>query len=231
MWDPVQLLASAGTALQSVATSLEREQAVHGLDSLTEVSLHPLLAHGFTEAGWFAIREALYPGEVARRLKRSFRERCDIVLLPTPCRRLVDPVAELMTNDRAAGTLFEKQTPPPPAGAACSECYWMEVKGVGQYTYTQGVPGPNRTWASELVGGMYRDLRKLGADRHIRHGGLLLVLFTETSEVADHDLGVALHRAMDRGVAMRSPRIERFEIANRVGNGTCTLALIERTSV
>lgn len=227
MWSPHELVAVTRRALESEARRLDREQAVHGLDSYAELALHPLLASAFEHERFGVIREHPYPGEVQRRAKLTERERCDLVLLPDRMKRLLDPVRELKERDRAAGTLFESSLATSPDAADPRDAYWIEIKIVGQYAYTLGVPGPNRSYSSELVSALTTDLKKLGAEPYIRFGGIMLVLFTQGREVADHDLAIALHRAVDRGLPLRSPVSEHFEINDRIGNQLCTIALIE----
>lgn len=102
----------------------------------------------------------------------------------------------------------------------------MEVKVVGQFCYTAGVPGPNRTYASELLRLPAGDIAKLAREPRVVHGGVLLVLFTADRRTADHDLNVFAHRCLDRALEVRSPAVERFGIADRIGNGVCTVALV-----
>jgi hypothetical protein len=215
------------------------EQAVHGLDALSEVELHPLLAGAFGAAGFGVKREWPYPGVVEKRPKYSARNRCDVVLMGAG-QELLDPVAELLETDKAAGTLFESVATTDVAGATktlagaqcqvCQACdaFWMEVKVVGQYTYTLGVPGPNRAYGSELTGSLRVDLAKIGADSALRWAGLLLVLFTDEKETADHDLMVALHRSLDQGLSFSAPLVEAFEIPDRIGNRVCSVAMVPR---
>jgi hypothetical protein len=61
----------------------------------------------------------------------------------------------------------------------------------------------------------------------VRFGGALLVLFTQDEATAKHDLPVAMHRVLDKGFSLRNPIIESFAITDRVGNGCCTLALVQ----
>jgi hypothetical protein len=144
---------------------------------------------------------------------------------------LIDPVAELLETDRATGTLFESVAggvarTKPACGA--EEAFWLEIKVVGQYTYTLGVPGPNRAYGSELTGSLCIDLAKIGADASLRWAGLLLVLFTDEAETAEHDLLVALHRSLDKGHSFSAPLVERFEIPDRIGNRVCSVVLVPR---
>jgi hypothetical protein len=103
----------------------------------------------------------------------------------------------------------------------------MEVKTVGQFTYSCGVPEANRSYASELVQGPVRDLRKLGADPAAMRGGLLLVHFTAGARVAEADQATLLHRILDKGLVVRTPAVDRFPIQDRIGNTLCSVLLIE----
>lgn len=228
MWNPDELLAMAVDALRRESDRIEAEQAVHGLDALAELDFHPLLAAGFAPRHT-VVREALYPGDVSRRAKAPERERCDLVVLPPGRSRLADPVRELAERDRATGTLFEAfATPVDPNAAAPDEAMWIEIKVIAQVAFVNGVPGPNRSWASGLTGAVTADLRKLSRERAIVSGAVLLVMFTADAAIATHDLNIALHRALDRGVAFRGSRTTTFAIADRIGNAACTLAWIER---
>lgn len=171
----------------------------------------------------------------------SDRQRCDLVLTPAPGLTVADPVrrAKLARSRRreVAGTLFEGLAASQPAAAGGADpaaippedAFWLEVKLVGQYCYEAGVPGPNRTYASQLVRGSAADLAKLAKDPHIQDAGLLIILFSETPEIAEHDLVVAMHRCLDRGVAASTPLTASFHITDRIGNHACTVALIRAT--
>jgi hypothetical protein len=166
----------------------------------------------------------------------SARERCDLVLTPRPGQRLADPiVARRRARDRrraAAGTLFESlvatepdEAPPAPDALPPQDAFWLEVKLVAQYSFENGVPGPNRTYASQLLRRTTADLAKIAKDPLIAAGGLLLILFTDDAATADHDLVVLAHRCLDRSLTDASPVSRRFPICDRVGNGLCTVAL------
>lgn len=243
MWDGQEIIAAAAGALREREAALREEQAFAGLDALEEVALHPLLARGFETAGWGVVRERGYPGRWRGRHGRRRalpedpeRDRCDLVLLPRAGQRLADPLraARAEEADLAAreGTLFARAELAAPEGdggaVAPGDAYWLEVKVVGQHAYVAGVPGPNGAYASQLLRGPVGDLRKLAGDGEIVRGGALLVLFAADEATARHDLGVLGHRCLDRGVAMRSPLVEGFAIADRVGNGWCAVWLAER---
>jgi len=227
MWQPDQLADLAAAALRQHADSLRLEQAVRGLDAMEEVEFHPLLCGGFAAAGFGCYREVPYPGVPARRPRHAERERCDLVLSTSPDLAIRDPVAELKEQDAAAGTLFA-----PLADALCAspgippeEAYWLEVKLVGQFCYTHGVPGHNRAYTSELLSVASRDLPKLARDARIRHAALMLILFSADRETADHDLGVFMHRCLDRNLPVSPPSVSRFAIPDIIGNQLCTIAL------
>lgn len=228
MWSPDQLLALARRGLEAAERRAVEAQDVHGLDARREVELHPVLAEGFRAGGLGVLREQPYPGEVQRRAKRPSRDRCDLVLLPRPSLRLADPVSYLIESDRDAATLFAGIAPPPdPTRVGPEDAYWLEVKAVGQFTYTDGVPGENRAYGTELVRGLCDDLAKLAQEAFIHAGGVLLIHFTRTDDVAAHDLDAAMHRVLDRGLPVRSPRREMFTISDRIGNAGCSVALLE----
>lgn len=229
MWSPTGLVRIAAAALARRVEELRLEQAVRGLDALPELAFHPILRAGFEEAGLGVHAERPYPGEPALRPRHAERERCDIVLTESPAVRLVDPVAALNEQDRANGTLFGSVgwagTPEAPT-AGPGDAFWLEVKVVGQHTYTRGVPGPNRAYSSEALGGPAQDAIKLEWDPHIRQAGVLLVLFTEDERTAAHDVGVLMHRLLDRELPVSSPAIERVPIPDLIGNRVCTVVIV-----
>ena len=53
----------------------------------------------------------------------------------------------------------------------------------------------------------------------------MLVLFTSDAETAEHDLGRAFHRLLDRDLPIGSPVWESLEIQDRAGNAACSVAL------
>jgi len=251
MWSSDAILDAVHAALMQREEALRLEQAVAGLDALDEVGLHPILESGITGAGFGVLREQPYPHEwkAGRRARaaagdeplpqRRDRLRCDLVLTPGPGAVLGDSLENEKTavaiRRRASGTLFEavavEQTRDleqlGPAGAIQPEdAYWLEVKVVAQYTFTSGVPGPNRTYASELTRGTISDLAKLAADERILHAGMLMVLFAADRETAEHDLNVVLHRVLDKELPIQSPLMRSLPIVERIGNSVCTACLI-----
>lgn len=230
MWRPDQISDIAAGALRAHAASLALEQAVAGIDALREVEFHPLLAGAFAACGMGVFREWPFPGEAGRRPKHAERERCDLVLTESSG-DLVDPLAVMKERDALEGTLFAEAIPHMRHPASHirhlpEDAYWIEVKLVGQFCYTAGVPGPNRTYASELVRLPQGDIAKLAREAAILHSGLLLILFTADEETATHDLGVFMHRCLDRKLPVESPSAVRFAISDRIGNRACTVALV-----
>lgn len=226
---PIELVDLAADALRKRSEELAAEQAVYGLDALSEVEFHPLLAAAYRSAGLGVWPEQPYPGSPGKRPRRTARERCDLVLTESADAPLRDPVAHQTELEVAAGTLFAPQaealiarsrfTPP-------EDAFWLEIKLVGQYCYSAGIPGQNQTYSSELLRIAPGDLPKLVRDPRIRHAGLLLILLTADRPIADHDLAALMHRCLDRSLPVSSPSIARLPIEDRIGNRLCTLALI-----
>jgi hypothetical protein len=247
---PQRLVEIAAEKLLRESTSRDREQAPHGLDSLPETDLHPLLEAGFTAAGLGVCREWPYPawpetpaagpesagpadGVPPRQSRRPplprDRQRCDLVLLPDAAAVLIDPIARRIASERAAaevsGTLFAGLGPEVPVpGVEPEGAFWLELKATGQFCYTRGVPGPNRSYTAEMFAAT-ADLPKLAADPHIRNAGLLIILFAADAETAEHDLGVVGRRCMERGTATSGPLRAGFPITDRIGNSRCEVAL------
>lgn len=233
MWRPDQLpivlVDLAADALRRRSEELAAEQAVYGLDALSEVEFHPLLAGAYRDAGYGVWPEQPYPGQPGKRPRHSERERCDLVITQSPAWPLRDPVAEQNELEVAAGTLFAPQAEAMLTGMRSTppeDAFWLEVKLVGQFCYSADIPGPNTTYASELLRVVPSDLPKLARDRRLRHTGLLLILFTSDRQVADHDLAALMHRCLDRALPVASPAVARLPIDDRIGNQLCTLALI-----
>jgi hypothetical protein len=176
------------------------------------------------------LAEQPYPGRPERRPLHRERERCDLVVLPEGLPAgtvLADPVALLREADQRAGTLFSCAAPAVGTpGVEPGHAFWLEVKAVGQFAFTNGVPGPNAAYASELVRGPALDCAKLSRDPMIEHAGVLLVLFTDDERTASHDLGVMVHRCMDRDLPVCEPVTVRFPLTDRIGNRVCSVSLI-----
>lgn len=222
-------------ALRAAEDALRLEQAVRGIEALGEVELHGLLARGLgaTDSGktpaWGVLREVPYPTPPQRRALRRERARCDIVLTARAGDMLTDLVVRAQERDTLEGTLFAGVLDDRGAGASAAravepeEAMWIEVKTLGQYAYRDGVPGPNRTYASELCRGVLSDAQKLGADPRIGHAAALCILFAASEAIVRHDTEVAVHRTLDQGAPIASMEINCFPIPDRIGNGVCAL--------
>lgn len=227
VWQPDVILESLAHALRDADGAFAAEQATRGLDALDEVGLHPLLAAGLDAAGFGVLREQPYPSQNDPALLPRDRERCDLVLLPEPGMVLLDPLdARREEIDRAASLFAAAPPPAPPAnGVTPEDACWLEVKAVAQYAYVEGVPGPNRTYASQLIGALRTDARKMAEDALIECAAVLVVLFTETPEVAAHDADAAVVRALDQHAPIADPRRVGIAITERAGNAWCELLL------
>lgn len=229
--------------LSDADADLAAQQAVRGLDALDECDLHPVLAAAVESVGCGVLREVCYPGEAlaaarprGRRPRRSERERCDLVLTPLPGQQLADPVEALIERDQAEQTLFAHLVDEPtgvrPRQAASlphilpEDALWLEIKTLGQYCYREGVPGPNPSYTSELVGGPARDIAKLARDPQIHTAAAVVVLFCASEQVARHDLAEAANRWLDKDLPITDPIIDGLPIADRIGNAWCAVAAV-----
>jgi len=230
MWRCEDLAGAVAGELQRFARALDLEQSVRGLDALAELELHPLVRAGLAGAGFGILAEQPYPGLPERRPLHRERERCDVVVLPAgiePDFGIADAVEAVAMADRLAATLFAAVARPEvPRGIPPGDAFWIEVKSVGQFAFVNGVPVPNVAYASELVRGPAFDAAKLSRDRRIEHAGVLLVLFTDDERTAAHDLGVMVHRCLDRDLPVCEPVTERFGITDRIGNRVCSVSLV-----
>ena len=183
-----------------------REQAVHGLDALEELELHPILGEALRAGGYVLLPEQHYPLPRRRRTDTE-GERCDLVLTHEDV-----PLATLERDP----TLFD-----PPKLVAQDEAFWLEVKVVGQYT----IEGPNPRYASQLLSEVRQDVNKLSRNPGILQAGLLVVLFTADEATAEHDLAVWLDRCLQKGLPVGSPCLRRLTITDHLGNTCCTAGL------
>ncbi|MBL8762699.1 MAG: hypothetical protein JNM07_00330 [Phycisphaerae bacterium] len=243
MWNAEELLDATAGALRGLESRLSLEQAVYGMDAKDEVELHAEVAAGFLAAGFGVHREQPYPGEWRRKKGRRRelpegpeRLRCDLVLAAADgAVEIADPLKAARGAEEAraaaAGTLFEgrvgEEVSAPSTGIDPSAAYWLELKVVGQHSYRAGVPGPNRTYTSELLRGPTRDLTKLCNDREIVNGGVMVLHFGADERIASHDLARLMERCLDRELPIRSPSRRVVPIADRIGNAVATVLLIE----
>lgn len=192
--------------LKQRAAADDAEQVVYGFDTRAELQLHPLLHEGLRNAGYHVLTEQRYPVDRRKKSKTEGR-RCDIVLLPEelPIR---DPLVK--------GTLFDNQ----PA-LDIEEAYFLEVKTVAQFE----IDGPFKRYSAELLGAVAKDVKKLCRDVKLIHGGLLLVLFTASREIAEHDIDAWYDRVLRKKHPVQPPAMRGFEITDRVGNAWCQVAV------
>ncbi len=190
--------------LEREAQRLDEEQAVHGIDALDELGLHPLLEGALRGAGFGVHREKRYPSDRRKRTQIE-GERCDLVLTPDG-RPLAAPEAD--------PTLFD-----PPDAVGLADAFWLEVKVVAQFT----PEGPNPRYASQLATPRH-DVSKLSKDRGIHHAGVLVVLFAEDDRVVEHDLGLWYRRCLERNLPISPPHLQSFTLTDRIGNARCAVA-------
>ncbi len=205
-WSTADIADAVETGLKKRAGEDDLEQAVYGIDALDELGLHPLIEQSLTDHGFGVWREQRYPDD-RQKTKRSEGQRCDIVLTPNGL-PLRDPLIK--------GTLFDDQPAADPQDA-----YWLEVKAVAQHETS----GPFPRYSAELLSPVVKDIKKIWTDGTIRHGGLLLVLFTESQELAEHDLAAWHARCLDRGFPAGSPAVRGFDLNDRIGNAWCAVAV------
>lgn len=230
MIDTDRILDGVLAGLRVRAVELDAEQSPIGIDLLDEVALHPALAGGLVAAGLGVHREVHYPGRVASRPRRNERDRCDLVIHDEPGRSLLDPVSELMAQDRAAGTLFEPLAPSiaAPIGAGGvplepEEVAWAEVKCVRQFL---AGGEPNAAYARQLVDGPAGDIARLALEPRIEHACAIVTLACRDEPTGAHDLVAMAHALLDRGLPADVPSIGGVPIADRVGHAWFAVAVV-----
>jgi hypothetical protein len=205
-WSVPELADVITRGLRRCAQADDAAQNVYGFDCFDELRLHPLIVESLLADGYGVWREQRYPGHWHKKAK-SHGLRCDLVITPDGL-PLRDP--------EIIDTIFNTQ-PATDAEAA----YWLEVKTVAQFESE----GPFRRYSAELLSTVTKDVKKVWGDGVIKHGGLLLVLFTHTKEVADHDLAAWHKRCIDKGYPVGPPSVRGFPLTDRVGNAWCAVAL------
>jgi len=219
-------------SIAAADTGFAAEQAIKGADALSETALHPILARGLTACGFGVHREVYYPvfAEPAQGAGDPARDRCDLVLTESPDAELLDPIHSGRRVRAAQGTLFAGAAQTMEANATAdavppAQALWIEVKAVAQYAYRDGVPGPNGAYTSEIVNGPASDVCKLMGDGIIEQAAAVLVLFTESQEVAQHDIEQVAHRLLDMGLPIGLPETSCTQIEDRAGNTHATVAV------
>jgi hypothetical protein len=224
----------------------QQELSFHPLiaDGLASAGFGVLREQPFPHEWFRKLRpDAKKPG-LALPLPRD-RMRCDLVLTPEPGQTLDDSLhtekQRRVEEAELQGTLFESLSTShlaPGSSNLKSEisnlksrippesAFWLELKLCGQYTNTSGIPGPNRTYTSDLTRAPLADLKKLAEDHRIHHAGVLLIVFTENEQIARHDVAILAHRILDRNWPISSPILRSFPIPDRIGNTVCTVCLI-----
>jgi hypothetical protein len=242
MWSLDDIADTIAETLRSRESVLRAEQAVHGLDSLQETALHPILATGLESGGWGVLREQPYPHEWKRKLSRSAsgvlkprdRQRCDVVLTLLPSQKLND-AHDTHKRQKAQelalkGSLFESLAAQPetssPSLIEPEDAFWIELKIVAQHTLSDGVLAPNSTYSSELVRGPMGDVVKLACDERISSAAVILVLFAENEDIARHDVAVLIHKCLDKSLPVASPIMRSVDILDRLGNKVALIAAI-----
>lgn len=228
MWTVPGILAALIDGLREADQRLTDEQAVYGLDAADEVGLHPVLASGLHSAGYGVHREVLYPGEHTAPVRRSARNRCDLVVVPEPGQALADPAVEqaalLAAEDTLFGGVAHEMAGSAPAVSA-SEAFWLEIKTVSQHAQGEAVM-TRRGYADRLVKGPAADLVKLAKDPSIWFGGVAMVLFAESESVARHDLAAMAHRCLDAELPVAGIELGGTRIQDRAGNAWCGVGLL-----
>ncbi len=233
MWDLFSINRSFCEVLWSIEEQLCAQGIPYGLDSHSETRLHPLLAQAFAHNGHGVVREVGYPTSPIDRPNETQRQRCDLVLTPNFDQAIFDPIDEQRTQDQAVGTLFEAfvqdsdpSLTPSSDMVPPKEAFWVEVKSVGQYSYVEGVPGPNTNYTNELLKGPREDIVKLASDSHIHHAASLIVLFTEYRDAGQKDITTVVNEMLNHKLPVQLPVLDSFPITNHAGNEWCTLGLI-----
>lgn len=227
LWSAFEIAAIAARALRGAAEALDTEQSPRGLDALDELALHPILADGLAAEGLGVLREQPYPGAAGHPIRRE-RERCDLVLTDSPGLPLRDPVSDRRERRAAVGTLFERhvaESQPPAAGVPCDEAFWLEVKVVGQFCFTDGVPGPNPTYVADMTACL-SDLAKLARDPIILHAAAVTIVFSQDERTLRHDFAIAVDRAIRGQTPIGGPGLECFAITDRIGNAVAGVGVI-----
>ncbi len=223
-----EILTGAMLGLSKHASQLDDEQAVRGLDAMNELQLHALIEDTLASDSKGVHREIHYPSDGDAYTKQTHRNRCDLVITPSPNQKLLDPVSELQQLALAQDTLFAGSSihdHDPSVTCQPEDALWIEIKACAQHAYRDGVPSPNGKYAHDLMHGLQTDICKLSADPHIWHAAALIILFTESEDIARRDLSTAASMCIDMDLPVRSPLIETCSITDRGGNACLALGL------
>ena len=211
-WTSLTELADAvSAALLQVERELALEQAVHGLDTMSEVALQTLLWEQLGQS--FAVaREVHYPSSAGA--KRSHRQRCDLVLSPKGMPLETPAEQQLALPLSAAGA--------PPRMCRLTEAFWLEVKVAYQFR-----PGGlhHKGYSAQFRQAVVADLRKLAAEPLIDHAALLLIVFNESAAVAGKDLDLFESLLIDKEALAGFRHVRSLPIQDRIGHHLCTVAV------
>ena len=203
--DLSQVADHLGAAVAELEEGFRLDQAVYGLDSLSEVEIQKLLAERLT-AHYEVAREVHYPSSAGA--KRTHRMRCDVVLSPKGW--------PLRLDTRPAG-LFDPVQQCEPGNAL-----WLEVKVAYQFR-EGGVrhTGYGAQWRQAVV----EDLRKMEEEALVKEAALVLVVFNESHEILEKDLDLFETVLAQKEVLAGFRQVRSVPIADRIGHRLCTMAV------
>jgi len=202
---PATLADHLHQVLLQAERDLQLEQAVYGLDSKDELTLHQILADGLKHH-YEVAREVHYPSSAGTR--RSHRLRCDIVLTPQGCP---------LRLDTAPPSLFD-----PAHQCSPEDALWLEVKVACQFReggarHTRYGP----QWRTAVV----EDLRKMEADPLIHQAALVLIVFNESADILQKDLELFENVLAEKEVLAGFRQVRSLPISDHIGHRLCTVAL------
>lgn len=196
---------AAEAVLQASESQLRLEQAVHGLDRLSETQFQALLADGLRP--WYSVaREVHYPSSAGKKL--THRNRCDLVLTPE---------GRPLRIDARPADLFA-----PVGQTAPEDALWVEMKLAWQFR-DPGVhhSGYGAKWSDAVVS----DLRKMEQDPLIRQAALVLVVFNESEAVLTKDLELFEDVLARKQVLAGFRQVRSIGILDRIGHRLCSVAI------
>ena len=206
-----ELADQVGEAIAQAEAELTLEQAVHGLDTMSELALHTLLDEQLRRH-FTVTREVHYPSSAGA--KRSHRQRCDLVLSPKGV-PLVPPPSQQLQLPMSAAELAPKM-------CSLTDAFWLEVKVAYQFR-----PGGlhHKGYGAQFRQAVVADLRKLAAELLIHHAALLLIVFNESAAVAHKDLDLFESILLDKEALAGFRHARSVRIQDRIGHHLCTVAL------
>jgi len=205
LYRPADIADAIEQGLLAEEAARAAEQSPFGLDALDELGLHPVLRAGLRQAGYGVYPEQKYPEPFRRPDNEG--ERCDLVLT--------------LDDQPLAAPGWEPTLFDPPHAVGLADAFWLEVKVVSQHH----PEGPNGRYTTQLLTDARQDVVKLGRNPQIIHGALLIVLYAERPDIADHDLTVWLDRCLQEGLPVSSPSVRELAIPDRIGNAVCRVGL------